>query len=201
MSALVGTFVGFLLATVVILLLGPHPALLWISLPVAVFLAGYAPSAISFGAGQAMFVVLVVELFNLMAPGGWEVGVARVEAVAVGALVALSALAHHVAEGCVGGAARGGRRAPARRGHAPLARVRWARRAQRSGRRRCGTRGDTRNPAPRRRSVRGVSRRARRKARPARGMGMACARAHRHARRRRCRDRDAALGVRGARPR
>jgi uncharacterized membrane protein YccC len=60
-------------------------------LPLAVFLAAYAPSAISFGAGQAMFALLVVELFNLITPEGWEVGVARVEAVVVGALVALAA--------------------------------------------------------------------------------------------------------------
>ena len=66
---------------------------------IAVFLAGYAPYAISFGAGQAMFALLVVELFNLMVPEGWEVGVVRLEAVAVGAAVALVDLDHHVAEG------------------------------------------------------------------------------------------------------
>lgn len=91
LRALVGTFAGFVLATIAIVLLGPHPSLLWITLPIAVFLAAYAPYAISFGAGQAMFALLVVELFNLMAPDGWHVGVARVEAVAVGALVALAA--------------------------------------------------------------------------------------------------------------
>ena len=90
-SAVAGTFAGFVLATVAILALGPHPALLWLTLPFAVFLAAYAPSAISFGAGQAMFALLVVELFNLITPEGWEVGVARVEAVVVGALVAFAA--------------------------------------------------------------------------------------------------------------
>jgi len=90
-SAVVGTFAGFVLATMTILVLGPHPALLWLTLPFAVFLAAYAPSAISFGAGQAMFALLVVELFNLITPEGWEVGVARVEAVFVGALVAFAA--------------------------------------------------------------------------------------------------------------
>ena len=90
-SAVGGTFAGFVLATVAILVLGPHPTLLWLTLPFAVFLAAYAPGAISFGAGQAMFALLVVELFNLITPEGWEVGVARVEAVVVGALVALAA--------------------------------------------------------------------------------------------------------------
>jgi uncharacterized membrane protein YccC len=79
------------LATIAILVLGSHPTLLWLTLPFAVFLAAYAPSAISFGAGQAMFALLVVELFNLITPEGWQVGVARVEAVVVGALVALAA--------------------------------------------------------------------------------------------------------------
>lgn len=88
-SALVGTFAGFVLATAAITVLGPHPLWLWLSLPIAVFLSGYAPTAISFGAGQAMFALLVVELFNLMVPEGWEVGAVRLEAVAVGAGVAL----------------------------------------------------------------------------------------------------------------
>ncbi|MFO1312779.1 MAG: FUSC family protein [Burkholderiales bacterium] len=90
-AAVAGTLAGFVLATLAILVLGSHPAWLWATLPFAVFLAAYAPAAISFGAGQAMFALLVVELFNLMAPDGWEVGVARVEAVVVGALVAFAA--------------------------------------------------------------------------------------------------------------
>jgi len=90
-SALIGTLAGFVLASAAIAVLGPHPLWLWLSLPIAVFLAGYAPTAISFGAGQAMFALLVVELFNLMVPEGWEVGVVRLEAVAVGAAVALVA--------------------------------------------------------------------------------------------------------------
>ena len=89
--ALAGTLAGFVLATAAITVLGPHPLWLWLSLPIAVFLAGYAPTAISFGAGQAMFALLVVELFNLMVPEGWEVGAVRLEAVAVGAVVALVA--------------------------------------------------------------------------------------------------------------
>src|SRR4029453_18390146 len=89
LSALIGTFAGFLLATAAITVLGAHPLWLWLSLPIAVFLSGYAPAAISFGAGQAMFALLVVELFNLIVPEGWEVGAVRLEAVAVGAVVAL----------------------------------------------------------------------------------------------------------------
>jgi uncharacterized membrane protein YccC len=90
-SAVTGTFAGFVLATVAIVVLGPHPALLWATLPFAVLIAAYAPTAISFGTGQAMFALLVVELFNLITPEGWVVGVDRVEAVFVGALVAFAA--------------------------------------------------------------------------------------------------------------
>jgi uncharacterized membrane protein YccC len=89
LSALGGTLAGFLLATGMIVVIGPHPGALWLALPFLVFLAGYAPYAISFGAGQAMFALLVVALFNLMVPEGWQVGVVRLEAVAVGAAVAL----------------------------------------------------------------------------------------------------------------
>jgi uncharacterized membrane protein YccC len=64
---------------------------MWVALPLAAFLAGYTPTAISLGAGQAMFALLVVLLFNLMVPEGWETGAIRLEAVTLGALAALAA--------------------------------------------------------------------------------------------------------------
>jgi uncharacterized membrane protein YccC len=90
-TAVIGTAVGFVLAAVTTIAIGTHAALLWTSLPLAVFLAGYAPTAISLGAGQALFALLVVTLFNLMAPEGWQTGAIRLEAVTVGALAALAA--------------------------------------------------------------------------------------------------------------
>ena len=63
-------------------LLGNSHGGLWLALPLLVFLAAYAPGAISFAAGQAMFALMVVVLFNIMVPEGWEVGVVRLEAVA-----------------------------------------------------------------------------------------------------------------------
>ncbi|TMH30272.1 MAG: FUSC family protein [Betaproteobacteria bacterium] len=90
-SAMIGTFAGFLLATAATLAIGAHAPLMWVALPLAVFLAGYAPTAISLGAGQAMFALLVVLLFNLMVPEGWHTGAIRVEALTVGALAALAA--------------------------------------------------------------------------------------------------------------
>ena len=89
LTAVTGTVAGFVIATVAHLAIGGHPTLMWVTLPLAVFLAAYAPMAVSLGAGQAMFAVLVVELFNLMAPAGWETGAIRLEAVTVGALAAL----------------------------------------------------------------------------------------------------------------
>lgn len=88
-NALAGTLVGFVLAALAIHFLAPHPAVMWLTLPLVVFAAAYAQHAISFGASQALFALLVVEMFNLAEPEGWMTGVVRLEAVAVGALVAL----------------------------------------------------------------------------------------------------------------
>jgi len=90
-SAVIGTLAGFLLATAATLAIGAHAPLMWVALPLAVFAAAYAPGAVSLGAGQAMFALLVVLLFNLMVPEGWQTGAVRLEAVTVGALAALAA--------------------------------------------------------------------------------------------------------------
>ena len=90
-SVVIGTFAGFLLATAATLAIGTHAPLMWVALPLAVFAAAYAPGAISLAAGQAMFALLVVLLFNLIVPEGWHTGAVRLEAVTVGALAALAA--------------------------------------------------------------------------------------------------------------
>ena len=56
---------------------------LWLLLPVTVLIAGYLPEAVSFVAGQAAFTVMVVVLFNIIPPIGWNVGLVRVEDIAV----------------------------------------------------------------------------------------------------------------------
>src|SRR5206468_2103997 len=61
---------------------------LWLLLPVAILIAGIAP-AISFTAGQAGFTVTLLILFNIISPAGWEVGLVRVEDVAIGCAVSL----------------------------------------------------------------------------------------------------------------
>ena len=110
LNALAGTFVGFVLAVLAVHFLAPYPRIMWLTLPFVVFGAAYASHAISFGAAQALFALLVVEMFNLVEPEGWMTGVVRLEAVAIGALVALfvsivmwpkgaaAALREHIAE-------------------------------------------------------------------------------------------------------
>jgi uncharacterized membrane protein YccC len=88
-NAVAGTFAGMLVAAGMILTVGAHPLVMWLALPFLVFAAAYASAAVSFGAGQAMFALLVVMLFNLVEPEGWMTGVVRLEAVAIGAVVAL----------------------------------------------------------------------------------------------------------------
>jgi len=53
-------------------------------------IAGFAPEAVSFVAGQAAFTVMVVILFNIIQPVGWSVGLVRIEDVALGCLAGLA---------------------------------------------------------------------------------------------------------------
>jgi uncharacterized membrane protein YccC len=89
LQALVGTVSGFLLVAPFLVVVGADPALLWLALPVCLFLTGYIPSGAHFVISQAAFTVLVVTLFNLLAFQGWQVGLVRVEDMALGAAVAL----------------------------------------------------------------------------------------------------------------
>ena len=84
LSALAGTAAGILVGAVLVIAIGTHELVLWGVLPLAVLLASYAPRAISFAAGQAGFTVVLFVLFNLIQPSGWEVGLVRIEDVAIG---------------------------------------------------------------------------------------------------------------------
>jgi uncharacterized membrane protein YccC len=88
-GALAGTAVGLVVGALLVIGIGTHEAVLWIVLPIAVFLAAYAPRAISFAAGQAGFTVVLFLLFNIIQPVGWSVGLVRVEDVAIGFGVSL----------------------------------------------------------------------------------------------------------------
>ena len=69
--------------------IGTNTTLLWFLLPLAILLAGVAPAAISFAAGQAAFTLTLVFLFNIIQPAGWRVGLLRVEDIALGCAVSL----------------------------------------------------------------------------------------------------------------
>lgn len=84
-----GTAIGFLLGTVVIHLIGANPVLLWLVLPIVAFGSAYVPDVFSFVAGQAMFTMLVLTIYNLISPAGWRVGLIRLENVLVGAAVGI----------------------------------------------------------------------------------------------------------------
>ena len=88
-GALAGTAVGIVVGAVLVIGIGTHEVVLWFVLPIAVFLAAYAPRAISFAAGQAGFTVVLFLLFNIIQPVGWSVGLIRVEDVAIGFAVSL----------------------------------------------------------------------------------------------------------------
>jgi hypothetical protein len=55
-----------------------------------VLFAGLAPAAISFAAGQAAFTLTLLILFNILAPEGWQIGLVRIEDVAIGGAVSLA---------------------------------------------------------------------------------------------------------------
>ncbi len=89
LRAILGTVVGFVMGAGVLVLVGSNTSLLWFLLPVALLVAGFAPTAISFAAGQAGFTLAIVILFNLLQPAGWRVGLYRVEDVAIGCAVSV----------------------------------------------------------------------------------------------------------------
>lgn len=88
--ALAGTVVGFIIGAAILALIGTDETLLWFLLPAAVLIAGVAPAAISFAAGQAGFTLTLVFLFNIVQPTGWRVGLLRVEDIALGCVVSLA---------------------------------------------------------------------------------------------------------------
>lgn len=86
---MLGTAAGFVIGAALLAVIGTNTTLLWILLPLAILLAGVAPAAISFAAGQAGFTLTLVILFNIIQPAGWRVGLLRVEDIALGCAVSL----------------------------------------------------------------------------------------------------------------
>ncbi len=89
LRALLGTLVGFVIGAALITAIGTGSSVLWAVLPIAVFVAAYAPGTAPFAVGQAAFTVTIAVLFNLLLPVGPDVVVVRIEDVAIGCAVSL----------------------------------------------------------------------------------------------------------------
>ena len=89
LRALGGTVIGFVVGAALITAIGTGRTALWVTLPLAILVAAYAPGTAPFAIGQAAFTIVIVVLFNLNDPSGWTVGLARVEDVAIGCAVSV----------------------------------------------------------------------------------------------------------------
>ncbi|SDI76564.1 Uncharacterized membrane protein YccC [Frankineae bacterium MT45] len=89
LRALVGTVIGFVIGALLLAMIGTSTTLLWWLLPPVILIAGVAPAAISFAAGQAAFTLTLVILFNIIQPAGWVIGLVRIEDIAIGCIVSL----------------------------------------------------------------------------------------------------------------
>ena len=90
LRGVLGTTIGFVVGSAVVAVIGTNTAVLWLLLPLAVLFAGIAPAVISFTAGQAAFTLALLILFNIIQPAGWQLGLVRVEDVALGCGVSLA---------------------------------------------------------------------------------------------------------------
>ena len=90
LRGVLGTTIGFVVGSAVVAVIGTNTAVLWLLLPLAVLFAGIAPAVISFTAGQAAFTLALLILFNIIQPAGWQLGLVRVEDVALGGGVSLA---------------------------------------------------------------------------------------------------------------
>ena len=84
LRAVGGTIVGSIIGAAMLELIGHHGTLLWFLLPLAILLAGIAPAAISFAAGQAAFTVTLVILFNIGQNPDWHIVLLRIQDIALG---------------------------------------------------------------------------------------------------------------------
>ncbi|QMU80272.1 FUSC family protein [Streptacidiphilus sp. PB12-B1b] len=84
MRAVLGTVAGSIIGAGLLQLIGHHGTLLWFLLPLAILLAGIAPAAISFTAGQAAFTVTLVVLFNIGHNPDWHIALLRVQDIGLG---------------------------------------------------------------------------------------------------------------------
>jgi hypothetical protein len=88
-QAVVGTTLGIILGGVLLGAVGVQPAVLWLLVPIVVFLSTYLPRFVSFTVSQAMAALSLLIILNLTAPAGWRVGLLRIEDIAMGAAVGM----------------------------------------------------------------------------------------------------------------
>jgi uncharacterized membrane protein YccC len=88
-QALIGNVAGVAIGGVFAIFAGNHPLVMWAALPFAIFLAAYAATAVGFAASQAAFTINLIVIFNLISPVGWQVGLVRIEDLAVGAAISV----------------------------------------------------------------------------------------------------------------
>ena len=84
-QALAGNVIGVAIGGVFAALAGNHMLVMWVALPFAIFFGAYAATGVGFVASQAAFTIILIIVFNLISPAGWQVGLVRIEDVAVGA--------------------------------------------------------------------------------------------------------------------
>ena len=89
MQALIGNVIGVVIGGIFAILAGNHPLVMWTALPIAIFVAAYAATAAGFAASQAVFTINLIVIFNLISPAGWQVGLVRIEDLAVGAAISV----------------------------------------------------------------------------------------------------------------
>ena len=89
LRGVLGTVVGIVVGGVVVTLVGTNQAVLWVLLPISILVAGLAPAAISFAAGQAAFTLTLTIFFNIIQPVGYRIGLVRIEDIAIGCAVSL----------------------------------------------------------------------------------------------------------------
>jgi len=77
------------LGAALIAAIGNNEPLLWAVLPPAVLVASYAPKVFPVVPGQFGFAVVLLVTFNLIQPSGWQIGLVRIEDVAIGCAVSL----------------------------------------------------------------------------------------------------------------
>ena len=91
LQALAGNVLGVVVGGLFAVLAGNNALVMWFALPFTVFFASYAATTVGFMLSQAAFTLNLIIVFNLISPAGWQVGLIRIEDVAVGTAVSVAA--------------------------------------------------------------------------------------------------------------